>query len=78
MHRSLSVVDVKRLLFLGAVEATFEPSLATKMLEPDEVDAATEAVSSRRAPTMDVEWLPDLRCNCLRLLGRVYALWYAL
>ena len=73
MHRSLSVVDVKRLLLLGAVEATFKPSLATKMIEPDEVDATTEAASSCRAPTMDVEWLPYLRCNCLRLLGRVYA-----
>ena len=74
MHRSLSVMDVKRLILLGAVKATFEPSSATKMLEPDEVDAATEVESSRRVPTMDIEWLPELRCNCLRLLGRLYAL----
>ena len=73
MDRSLSVVDVKRLLLLGTVEAMFEPSSATKMLELDEVDAATEAASSCQAPTMDFEWLPDLLCNCHRLLGRVYA-----
>ena len=63
MHRSLSVVDVKRLLLLGAVEATFEPSSATKMLELDEVDAATEVANSRQGSRLDVEWLSDLRCN---------------
>ena len=61
-----------------AVEATFEPSSVTKMPELDEVDAATEAASSRRGQTMDVEWLPELRCNCLRLLGHVYALYHSL
>ena len=46
-QRSLSVMDVKRLLLLGAVEAMFEPSSGTKMLKLNEVEAATEEVSSR-------------------------------
>ena len=73
-HRFLSVVDVERLLLLEAVKAMFEPSSATKMLEVNEVNTVTEPVSSHRAPTMDVEGLPDSCCSCLRLLGHMHTL----
>ena len=52
-------------LLLEVVEATFEPLLATTMLEFDEVNSVTELVSSRRAPAIDVKGLPESCCNCL-------------
>ena len=76
MYRFLSVVDIEHLLFLGTVEATFESSLVTMMLElhVDVVKTVTELTSSCQVLTMNVEELLNLCWNCLRLLGHVYAL----
>ena len=47
----------------GYVEATFEPSSATMMLELDEVDGATKPARCFRVQTMDVDGLPDLHLD---------------